>query len=158
MFDSFLMLTFSEAIAHQLSSPYKSHIRTALDTCWSFLENKDRGGEELYALLDDGTDDGGIFIYMQLDENEANIPSWDNISYAIGSTAKEAYSFENKAALSSPLENIDGSLLEIFIENLKEINFNFYDHVQDIKDFLARGKSPSKKEALNELKRIGLLQ
>ncbi|AGY38037.1 Imm6 family immunity protein [Streptococcus ilei] len=122
------------------------------------MENKDRGGEELYALLDDGTDDGGIFIYMQLDENEANIPSWDNISYAIGSTAKEAYSFENKAALSSPLENIDGSLLEIFIENLKEINFNFYDHVQDIKDFLARGKSPSKKEALNELKRIGLLQ
>lgn len=122
------------------------------------MENKDRGGEELYALLDDGTDDGGIFIYMQLDENEANIPSWDNISYAIGSTAKEAYSFENKAALSSPLENIDGSLLEIFIENLKEINSNFYEHVQDIKDLLARGKSPSKKEALNELKRIGLLQ
>lgn len=48
--------------------------------------------------------------------------------------------------------------LEIFIENLKEINFNFYDHVQDVKDFLARCKSPSKEEAINELKRIGLLQ
>ena len=108
--------------------------------------------------MDDGSDYGGIFIYMQLDENEANIPSWDNISYAISATAKEAYSFENKAELPSPLENIDDSLIENFIENLKEINFNFYDHVQDVKDFLARGKSPSKEEAINELKRIGLLQ
>lgn len=122
------------------------------------MENKDRGGEEFYALLDDGTDYGGIFIYMQLDENEANIPSWDNISYAIGAIAKEAYSFENKKELLSPLGNIDDSLIEIFIENLKEINFNLYDHVQDIKDFLAHGKSPSKEEALKELKRIGLLQ
>ena len=122
------------------------------------MENKDRGGEEFYALLDDGTDYGGIFIYMQLDENEANIPSWDNISYAISAIAKEAYSFENKKELLSPLGNIDDSLIEIFIENLKEINFNLYDHVQDIKDFLAHGKSPSKEEALKELKRIGLLQ
>lgn len=60
--------------------------------------------------------------------------------------------------LPSPLENIDDSLIEIFIENLKEINFNFYDQVHDIKDFLARVQSPSKEEALNELKRIGLLQ
>ena len=158
MFDSYLLLTFSEAIVDQLETPYKHQIRSAFDACWGFLENKDRGGEELYALLDDGTDYGGIFIYMQLDENEANIPSWDNISYAIGAIAKEAYSFENKKELPSPLENIDDSLIEIFIENLKEINFNLYDHVLDIKDFLAHGKSLSKEEALKELKRIGLLQ
>ena len=158
MFESYFMLTFSEAIAHQLSSPYNSHIRTALDACWSFWEKRDKSGDELYALLDDGTDFGGLFIYMQLDDNESHVAYWDNISYAIATTAKEAYSYENKKDLPSPLENIDDSLIEIFIENLKEINFNFYDHVQDIKDFLARGKSPSKKEALNELKRIGLLQ
>ena len=120
------------------------------------MENKDRGGEELYALLDDGTDYGGIFIYMQLDENEANISFWDNISYAIGATAKAAYSFENKKELPSPLENIDDSLIKIFIENLKEINFNYFDHVQSIKDFLARCQSPSKEVALKELDRIGL--
>ena len=158
MVDSYLMLTFSEAIAHQLSSPYNAHIRTALDACWSFCENRDKSGDDLYALLDDGTDFGGLFIYMQLDDNEENVPLWDNISYAIATTAKEAYSFENKKELPSPLENIDDSLIEIFIENLKEINFSFYDHVQDVKDFLARGKSPSKEEAINELKRIGLLQ
>lgn len=158
MFESYFMLTFSEAIAHQLSSPYNSHIRTALDACWSFWEKRDKSGDELYALLDDGTDFGGLFIYMQLDDNESHVASWDNISYAIATTAKEAYSYENKKDLPSPLGNIDDTLTEIFIENLKEINFNFYDHVQDVKDFLARGKSPSKEEAINELKRIGLLQ
>ena len=158
MFESYFMLTFSEVIAHQLSSPYNSHIRTALDECWSFWEKRDKSGDELYALLDDGTDFGGLFIYMQLDDNESHVASWDNISYAIATTAKEAYSYENKKDLPSPLENIDDSLIEIFIENLKEINSNFYDHVQDVKDFLARGKSPSKEEAINELKRIGLLQ
>ena len=157
MFDSYLMLTFSEAIAHQLSSPYNSHIRMALDACWSYCEKRDKSGEELYALLDDGTDFGGLFIYMQLDDNEAHVASWDNMTYAIATTAKAAYSFENKKELPSPLENIDDSLIEIFIENLKEINFNFYDHVQDVKNFLALGKSPSKEEALNELKRMGLL-
>ena len=157
MFDSFLMLTFSEAIAHQLSSPYKSHIRTALDTCWSFLEKRDKNGDELYALLDDSTDFGGLFIFMQLDDNESHVASWDNMTYAIATTAKAAYSYENKKEIPSPLENIDDSLIEIFIENLKEINSNFYEYVQDVKDFLARGQSPSKEEALKELERMGLL-
>lgn len=157
MFESYFMLTFSEAIAHQLSSPYNSHIRTALDACWSFWEKRDKSGDELYALLDDGTDFGGLFIYMQLDDNESHVATWDNISYAIATTAKEAYSYENKKELPSPLENIDDSLIEIFIENLKEINSNFYEHVQDVKDFLVSCQLPSKEEALKELERIGLL-
>ena len=157
MFESYFMLTFSEAIAHQLSSPYNSHIRTGLDACWSFWENRDKSGDELYALLDDGTDFGGLFIYMQLDDNESHVASWDNISYAIATTAKEAYSYENKKELPSPLENIDDSLIEIFIENLKEINSNFYEHVQDVKDFLVSCQLPSKEEALKELERKGLL-
>ena len=158
MFDSYFMLIFSEAIVEQLGTPYKPQILSAFDACWDFLENKDRGGEELYAILDDGTDYGGLFIYMQLDDNEADVPSWDNMTYAIATIAKVAYSYENKTELPSPFENIDDSLIENFIENLKEINFNFYDYVQDVKDFLALGKSPSKEEAINELKRIGLLQ
>ena len=157
MFDSYLMLTFSEAIAHQLSSPYNFHIRIALDACWSFLEKRDKNGDELYALLDDSTDFGGLFIFMQLDDNESHVASWDNMTYAIATTAKAAYSFANKKEIPSPLENIDDSLIEIFIENLKEINSNFYEHVQDFKDFLARDQLPSKEEALKELERMGLL-
>ena len=158
MFVNYFMLTFSEAIAHLLSSPYNSHIRTDLDACWSFWENRDKSGDELYALLDDGTDFGGLFIYMQLDDNEAHVPFWDNMTYAIATTAKEAYSFEKNKELPSPLENIDDSLIEIFIENLKEMNCDLYYHVQDVKDFLAHAQSPSKEEALKELERIGLLR
>ena len=157
MFDSYFMLIFSEAIVDQLETPYKPQILSAFDACWAFLENKDRGGDELYALLDDGTDFGGLFIYMQLDDNESHVASWDNMTYAIATIAKEAYSYENKKDLPSPLGNIVDSLIEIFIENLKEINSNFYDHVQDVKDFLARGQLPSKEEALKELERTGLL-
>ena len=91
MFDSYLMLTFSEAIAHQLSSLYNSHIRTSLDACWSFWENRDKSGDELYSLLDDGTDFGGLFIYMQLDDNDANVPSWDNMTYAIATISIGKY-------------------------------------------------------------------
>lgn len=89
MFESYFMLTFSEAIAYQLSSPYNSHIRMALDACWSFWDKREKSGDDLYALLDDGTDFGGLFIYMQLDDNEENVPLWDNISYAIATTEKK---------------------------------------------------------------------
>lgn len=54
--------------------------------------------------------------------------------------------------------NIDDSLIEIFIENLKEINCDLYYYVQDVKDFLAHAQSPSKEEGLKELERIGLLR
>ena len=47
--------------------------------------------------------------------------------------------------------------LEIFIENLIEIYSNFYDYVQDVKDFLVCCQLPSKEEALKELERIRLL-
>ena len=158
MIDTYFMLIYSEAILNQMKTQYKPQIRAALDDCWSFLENKNKTGKELYTLLDDGTDFNGIFIYMQLDEDETNVPSWDNISYAVGSTAKEAYLFDNQKQLPSPLENIDSSLVDLFIENLKEINMNFYNHLEEIKGFLKNDCLPSKNTALQKLESLGLLE
>jgi len=152
------MLIFAEAIANRIETEYTSHIRTALDACWSFLENRDKRGEELYRLLDDGTDFSGIFIYMQLDENEANGLLWDNISYAIGVTAKEAFEFENKKELPSPLENIELGLLDAFIGNLKEISMNLYHHVEAVKRFINRNPYSSRESALKELDKMGILR
>ena len=152
------MLTYSEAIFAQIKAQYKTQIRTALDECWSFLENKNKSGKDLYILLDDGTDFNGIFIYMQLDNDESNIPLWDNISYAIAATAKEAYLFEHQTQLPSALENIDSNLLDIFIENLEEINSNLYKCVEEIKKFAANNHSFSKIAALNELGELGLIE
>ncbi len=153
----YLMLVYSEAILIHMETEYKPQIRVALDACWSFVENKNKTGKELYSLLDAGTDFKGIFIYMQLDENEANIPSWDNISYAIGATAKEAYLLDNQQ-LPSPLENIDSSLIDLFIANLKEINIDFYNHLEEIKGFVKNDCPPSKNTALQTLERLGLLE
>lgn len=121
------------------------------------MENRDKRGEELYRLLDDGTDFSGIFIYMQLDENEANGLLWDNISYAIGVTAKEAFEFENKKELPSPLENIELGLLDAFIGNLKEISMNLYHHVEAVKRFINRNPYSSRESALKELDKMDLL-
>ena len=153
----YLMLVYSEAILSYMKTEYKPQIRVALDACWSFLENKNKTGKELYSLLDDGTDFRGIFIYMQLDENEANLPSWDNLSYAIGATAREAYLLDNQQQLPSPLENIDSGLVDLFIANLKEINMNFYNHLEEIKNFLKNDCPPSKNTALQILASLGLL-
>ena len=153
----YFMLIYSEAILSQMKTQYKPQIRAALDDCWSFLENKNKTGKELYTLLDDGTDFNGIFIYMQLDEDETNVPSWDNISYAVGSTAKEAYLFDNQKQLPSPLENLDSNLIELFIENLKEINIDFYNHVEEVKNFVQSDSSPSKVDALKELGKLELV-
>ena len=153
----YLMLVYSEAILSRMETEYKPQIRVALDACWSFLENKNKTCKELYSLLDDGTDFKGIFIYMQLDENEANIPSWDNLSYAIGATAREAYLLDNQQ-LPSPLENIDSSLVVLFIANLKEINMNFYNHLEEIKNFVKNDCPLSKNTALQTLESLGLLE
>ncbi|MDL2432345.1 Imm6 family immunity protein [Streptococcus sp. SC1] len=153
----YLMLVYSEAILSYMKTEYKPQIRVALDACWSFVENKNKTGKELYSLLDDGTDFKGIFIYMQLDENEDDIPSWDNLSYAIGATAREAYLLDNQQ-LPSPLENIDSSLIDLFIANLKEINMNFYNHLEEIKGFLKDDCPPSKNTSLQTLESLGLLE
>ena len=152
----YLMLVYSEAILSHMETEYKPQIRVALDACWSFVENNSKTGEELYSLLDDGTDFKGIFIYMQLDANEANVPSWDNLSYAIAAAAMEAYLLDNQQQLPSPLKNIDSSLV-LFIANLKEINMNFYNHLKEIKNFLKNDCSPSKNTALQILESLGLL-
>lgn len=154
----YLMLVYSETILSHMETEYKPQIRAALDVCQSFLENKNKTGKELYSLLDDGTDFKGIFIYMQLDANEANVPSWDNLSYAIAATAREAYLLDNQQQLPSPLENIDSSLVDLFIENLKEINMNFYNYLEEIKGFVKNNCPPSKNTALQTLESLGLLE
>ena len=158
MLTSYFMLIFAEAIVNRMETRYSSQIRTALDACWSFLENRDKRGEELYRILDDGTDFSGIFIYMQLDENEANGLLWDNISYAIGETAKEAFEFENKKEVPSPIENIESGLIDVFIDNLKKISMDLYHHVETVKLFINRNPYPPRESALKELDRLGLLR
>ena len=71
--------------------------------------------------------------------------------------AVEAYLLDNQQQLPSPLENIDSSLVDLFIENLKEINIDFYNHLEEIKGFVKNDCPPSKNTALQTLESLGLL-
>ncbi len=97
-----------------------------------FLEWGKRG-EELYRLLDDGTDFSGIFIYMQQDK-WSSLFVGTNISYAIGVTAKEARVREQEGASLLHGERWN-PVLDDFIENLKEISVDLYHHVESCKIF-----------------------
>ena len=72
-------------------------------------------------------------------------------------TAKEAFEFENKKELPSPLENIEPELLDVFIDNLKEISMDLYHHVETVKIFINRNPYSSRESALKELYKMGLL-
>lgn len=50
MLTSYFMLIFAEAIANRMETQYISRIRTALDACWSFLENRDKGERNFIAF------------------------------------------------------------------------------------------------------------
>ena len=67
---------------------------------------------------------------------------------------RESLGYQNVKQALEQVFSID--LDTIAIHEGEDENFNFYNHVQDVKDFLARWQSPSKEEALKELDRIGL--
>ena len=57
------LLSINEVILKSFeSNRYYNDIRKTLDTCWKWLETKEVSGEEIYFLLDDGTEYGGLFI------------------------------------------------------------------------------------------------
>ena len=81
-----VMLAYSEILYLSIQTPYKKEIREALDICWQWIETENVSGEDIYFHLDDGTDFGGIYILMQMDEKDENIIIWDDLSYALSYT------------------------------------------------------------------------
>ncbi len=82
---------------------------------------------------------------------ETNVPSWDNIRHAgLAQRLKKLTCLMSKQ-LPSPLENIDSKFNRIIYWKLKEINIDFYNHVEKWKKFVQSDSSPSKVDALKEL-------
>ena len=46
-------------------SQFYKQIEELLEVCWKWLENHEVSADDLYSLLDDGTEFVGDFIYMQ---------------------------------------------------------------------------------------------
>ena len=117
-----VMLAYSEILYLSIQTPYKKEIREALDICWQWIETENVSGEDIYFHLDDGTDFGGIYILMQMDEKDENIIIWDDLSYALSYTNYLAYQKDGQTAIPAPIENVDDSIYDLFISNLENID------------------------------------
>ncbi|WP_419883533.1 Imm6 family immunity protein [Peribacillus sp. B-H-3] len=116
------LLGLSETVVDLLisSSAYKD-INSAMKVCWEWLENKRYSGDEIYYLLDDGTEFTGLFMQMQDENDPLKELVWGCIVDAISFTNWRAYQFDNEEYLPAPIENVDESILQQFLDGFYDI-------------------------------------
>ncbi|SFB99432.1 Immunity protein Imm6 [Bacillus sp. OV322] len=116
------LLGLSETVVDLLisSSAYKD-INSALKVCWEWLENKRYSGDEIYYLLDDGTEFTGLFMQMQDENDPLKELVWGCIVDAISFSNWRAYQFDNEEYLPAPIENVDESILQQFLDGFYDI-------------------------------------
>lgn len=87
-------------------SQFYKQIEVLIEVCWKWVENHGVSADDLYSLLDDGTEFGGAFIYMQVDDSKYE-SRWNCIFEAGASIASLAYEFDGKKDRPALLEEID---------------------------------------------------
>ena len=135
-------------------SQFYKQIEELIDVCWKWVENHKVSADELYSLLDDGTEFGGAFIYMQVDDSKYE-SRWNCIFEAGASIASLAYKFEGKKYIPALLEEIDSAQQEeFFSEQLENILGNKIQLLDDFKNYLSVGDEKNKEEILGKLSEI----
>lgn len=132
-------LGLSEFIVQSLSANiFFENAQNTLDICWKWLESKIPNADEIYMLLDDGTEFGGLFIQMQMDENPENEAKWDCIVDAVSFVNKQAYILEGARYLPAPIENVGDELIIHFLDRFYSINpenkkiaEKFFEHIMN---------------------------
>ncbi|MFG3613826.1 Imm6 family immunity protein [Rummeliibacillus sp. G93] len=145
------LLGLSETIVDLLNtSPAYKDISKALEVCWGWLENKEYSGDDIYFLLDDGTEFTGLFMQMQDEDNALKGLVWGCIVDAISFTNWRAYQFDNEEYLPAPIENVDESILQQFLDGFYEIKTINIRVVQEFINYL--------KDSNTSLKKVDILK
>ncbi|MGG4409280.1 Imm6 family immunity protein [Niallia taxi] len=111
------LLGLSEKVVDELStSPNFEAVKNALKTCWEWLQNKEHSADDIYNLLDDGTEETGLFMLMQDETEELKELAFGCIVDAVSYTNWIAFQNEGQEYLPAPIENVDESLVEQFLE------------------------------------------
>ena len=140
-------------LKNMTENEYLIKVREALDLCWDWYETKKPTGDEIYSYLDDGTEFGGLFIYMQMDQEKANEKIWDVLVDAITYINREAYEFNNEKHVPSPIENVDDDLVDHFIDSANMVSSDYGLQMKRLVHFLA-GKDISERSCI--LRFLGL--
>ena len=135
-------------------SQFYKQIEELLEECWKWVENHEVSADVLYSLLDDGTEFGGAFIYMQ--EDEPRYESRWNCIFEVGaSIALLAYEFEGKKYIPALLEEIDSAQQEeFFSEQLENILGSKIQLLDDFKNYLLDDNEKNKEKILKKLSDI----
>lgn len=131
-------------------SQFYNKIEELLEVCWKWVENHEVSADYLYSLLDDGTEFGGAFIYMQEDDSKYE-SRWNCIFEAGASIALLAYEFEGKKYIPALLEEIDAEQEEFFSEQLENILGNKIQLLDNFKNYLFIENVKSKETILEKL-------
>lgn len=131
-------------------SQFYNKIEELLEVCWKWVENHEVSADYIYSLLDDGTEFGGAFIYMQ-EDNPKYQSRWNCIFEAGASIALLAYEFEGKKYIPALLEEIDAEQEEFFSEQLENILGSKIQLLDNFKNYLLVDNGKNKEKILEKL-------
>lgn len=131
-------------------SQFYNKIEELLEVCWKWVENHEVSADYIYSLLDDGTEFGGAFVYMQEDDPKFEA-RWNCIFEASASIASLAYECEGKEYKPALLEEIDAEQEEFFNEQLRTIIGNQIQSLDNFKNCLSVDKEKNKEKIIEKL-------
>ncbi|MCF4964788.1 hypothetical protein H8S88_05475 [Streptococcus sp. GS001] len=153
--DKYNKALFKLGIATWLSksmqeSQFYNKIEELLEVCWKWAENHELSADYIYSLLDDGTEFGGAFVYMQEDDPKFEA-RWNCIFEAGAFIASLAYECEGKDYKPALLEEIDAEQEEFFSEQLQTIIGNKIQSLDNFKNYLSVDKEKNREKILEKL-------
>ncbi|WP_297424001.1 Imm6 family immunity protein [Clostridium sp.] len=123
--------------------------QNAVDFCWKWLQSKECDGEYLYNLLDD--EEYGITLIQEMSENEKEKDAWNCIIDAVAFTSRKAYETEGARYFPEPIELVDDTLVEHFINCFNNCVSNSDDYIQKVYSFLSKYNSDNNSNLKNEI-------
>jgi len=138
------LLGLSETVVDILkTSPNYDSLTNALKVAWEWVTEKKHSGDDIYYLLDVGTDETGLFMQMQDEIEKKNELVFGCIVDAISFVCWKAYQNEDEEYLPGPIENVDEDIIQQFLEGYFQIDKNnkknaevLFDRVQKSKDLI----------------------
>ncbi|MFC7440492.1 Imm6 family immunity protein [Laceyella putida] len=129
----------------------------ALKECWNWVETKNVSGDKLYEFLDT-IDETGLFVLMQLEEDERKLMVWNCVVTAISFTTWKAYKFNGEKYLPAPIEEVDEDLIEYFIDNFNAINAKNKDTLDKLLEYLLANHPKNSQESIDKEKVLSIIK
>lgn len=143
------LLLLSDGVSNILTtSANYGAVKTALKACWEWAEYKRYPADDIYNLLDDGTEETGLFMLMQDETDETKELAFGCIVDAVSYTNWKSFQNEDQEYLPAPIENVDENILEQFLDGLYQITDSYKTITEGLINFLLETQEFSIQETL----------